>query len=301
MDPSDRTQMKFITIGNDRVPCIGFGTYRLTGRDCREAVSSALDIGYRHIDTAMAYGNEEEVGAAITDSDLSRDKLFVTTKVKGYAEYLEYDSLIEKVEKSLDRLALSRIDLLLIHWWNPSVDIEEPITAMNQLQDEGKVRNIGVSNFSKKQLEAAISVSNTPIVTNQVEYHPYRNLDEMLSYCQNNDIILTAYSPLAEGLVVSDRTLSEIGEKYGKSPSQVVLRWLIQQPGVAAIPKARKRVHQLENINIFDFELTEQEIKTIANIDGPLLYRLNSEGGIVYRFRSWAGPIYQSAISKIPV
>lgn len=284
-----------------KMPPVGFGTYRLGGYECFDAVKHALQSGYRHIDTAMAYDNEAVVGRAIETSEVDRDDVFVTTKVKGYAHFLEYEQLLEAVEGSLERLGTDYVDLLLIHWWNSDADLAEVFAALNQLVEDGKVVNIGVSNFSVDQLDRAIAVSDVPLMTNQVQYHPYFEQDEMLEFCQKNDILLTAYSPLANGLVIGDEVLQSIGDRYGKSAAQVALRWSVQQENVVPIPKASSLQHAGENIDVFDFELTDAEMETIHDLEGPLSYRLMYERGPVTRFRQFLGPYVPKRVrNRVP-
>lgn len=278
------------------LPSLGFGTYRLTGNDCFAATRTALELGYRHIDTAMAYENESAIGAAIEDSSVDREEVFLTTKIKGYPRYLEHDSLIAAAEDCLARLGTDYIDLLLIHWWNSRADMRETFEAMAELRDAGKINQIGVSNFSVEQLDRAVAVSDAPIVTNQVEYHPYQDRSDLLEYCRENDILITAYSPLAEGRVIEDDRITDIGDRYGKSAAQISIRWLIQQPGVIAIPKASDPAHMKANLDVFDFALTEREMQHISELGGPLWYRLNAEGGAIYRFRSGIGPYVPKTI-----
>jgi 2,5-diketo-D-gluconate reductase B len=278
-------------IDSREIPAIGFGTYQTGGYECFDATTAALEMGYRHIDTAMAYENEATIGRAIEASSVDRDDVFLTTKIKGYPELLEHDRLLEAADDSLTRLGTDYVDLLLIHWWNPGSDMAETFAAMNRLVEAGKAEHIGVSNFSVDQLRQAIQVSEAPILTNQVEYHPYWPQDELLEFCQAEDITLTAYSPLAEGLVVDDDELTQIGSRYDKSPAQVALRWLIQQENVVTIPKTVTPGHARENLDVFDFELTDHEMRTIADLEGPLWYRHNREGGLVHRARGLAGPI----------
>lgn len=274
----------------EEIPAVGLGTYQTGGYKCFDAVKQALDEGYRHIDTAMAYENEAVIGRAIQQSSVDRDDIFLTTKTKGYPKFVEHDRLLEAAEGCLERLDTDYIDLLLIHWWNSEADMEETFAAMDELVDSGKVRRIGVSNFSIPRLRRAMEAAETPILTNQVEYHPYWSQDELLNFCQANDIVLTAYSPLAEGLAINDDTLSEIGRKYGKSPAQVAIRWLIQQENVVTIPKSVTPSHIRDNLFVFDFELTEEEMAEIAALEGPFWYRENREGGRIHRVRGLIGP-----------
>lgn len=280
---------RYVTSNGTDVPAVGFGTYQMEEAECEAATATALSAGYRHIDTAMAYENEAAVGRAIADSGVPRDDVFLTTKVKGYPEYLNREGFLEAAEACLDRLDTDYIDLLLVHWWHPSGSIEGVFDAMNELVEEGRVRHIGASNFSVGQLEAAMVASDAPILTNQVEYHPYFDQSELLAFCQEHDILLTAYSPLARGRVVDDEVLIRIGRRYGKSAAQVAIRWLVQQENVITIPKSVTDRYIRENREVFDFDLTTREIEEIADLRGPLLYRLNSEGGLVYEFRALAG------------
>jgi len=272
------------------VPPIGLGTYRTGGYKCFNAVRKALDVGYRHVDTAMAYENEAAVGRAIETSTVDRQDIFVTTKLKGYAEFLNRERLIEAVEGSLRRLGMDRIDLALLHWWNSDGDMEEVFGAFSDLVEDGKVAHVGVSNFSVEQLARAIDASEIPIATNQVQYNPYFHQDEMLSFCRAHDVLLTAYSPLAGGIVVDDETLSAIGERYGKSAVQVALRWLVQQDGVVTIPKTTNPDRLRENLDVFDFELTKAEMGRIHDLEGPLRFRLTNDRGAITRFRAAMGP-----------
>lgn len=278
------------------VPPIGLGTYRTGGYECFNAVLESLEVGYRHVDTAMAYENEAVVGRAIEVSTVDREDVFVTTKVKGYAEFLDRERLTEAVEGSLKRLGMDRIDLVLLHWWNPAGDMVEVFGALSDLVEEGKITHIGVSNFSIEQLARAIDASEVPIATNQVQYNPYFHQDEMLSFCREHDVLLTAYSPLAAGAVVDDETLSRIGERYGKSAAQVALRWLVEQDGVVTIPKTTNSDRLRENLDLFDFELTNDEMERIHDLKGPLSFRLTNDRGAVTRFRSAIGPYVPKGI-----
>jgi len=270
--------MEYVTTVQAEIPALGLGTYRLRGQTCTETVRQALELGYRHIDTAEYYENQAAIGQALADTAVSRDELFITTKV--WRTNLSYEETKQSARASREKLGLDTIDLLLIHWPSRSVPIEETIEAMNELQSEGVVRHIGVSNFSVEQLANAREASGTPICTNQVEYNPYTDQSDVLEYCIDHDIMLTAYSPLAKGRIDDDTTLSTIGDRYGKSPAQVALRWLVQQPQVAAIPKASSRTHLQANLSIFDFELTDEEMTQIFDLQGGLLQRVRSLVGL---------------------
>lgn len=261
-----KPKMEYAEIQEEKVPVLGLGTWQLTGQDCVESVENALRIGYRHIDTAQAYGNEEEVGKGIENSDVSRGEIWLTTKL--WRDNLNQGSLKASVDESLRKLQTEYVDLLLIHWPFREMDLAEVLKEMDELVEEGKVRNIGVSNFTATQLEKAEELSENPILTNQVEYHPFLNQDIVLEKCREMDSMLTAYSPLARGEVVNNKILKEIGSKYGKSAAQIVLRWLIQQENVCAIPKATSKEHQKSNIEIFDFKLSEEDMQKINELKG---------------------------------
>jgi diketogulonate reductase-like aldo/keto reductase len=207
--------------------------------------------------------------------------------------------MIEAVEGSLQRLGTDRIDLVLIHWWHPDGDMEEVFGALSRFVEAGKIDHIGVSNFSIEQLERVMDASPVPIATNQVQYHPYFHQDEMLRFCRKHDVLLTAYSPLAEGRVVDDEVLATIGERYGKSAAQVAIRWLVQQDGVVTIPKTVTPDRLRENLDVFDFELTDAEMNRIHDLEGPLWYRLNSDRGAITRFRSAIGPYVPKRIRDV--
>ncbi|MFU8869125.1 aldo/keto reductase [Natronococcus sp.] len=263
------TDSHTIDAGNAAIPALGFGTARMTGDECRRAVAVALEAGYRHVDTAQLYDNEDAVGDALAERPVPREDVFLVTKVD--TDNLAREDVIESTRRSCERLGVETIDLLLIHAPRDYAPLEETLDAMNDLQEEGRVDYIGVSNFSVAQLERARELSATPIVANQVKYHPYHRQDELLSYCVDNDVCLTAYSPLAEGAVVGDDRLEEIGERYDKSAAQVALRWLLQQPAVAAIPKAASRDHLEANAEVFDFELSADEMQAVFELTDPRL------------------------------
>ncbi|SIR84089.1 Aldo/keto reductase [Haladaptatus litoreus] len=254
--------MEYETIQDTDIPKIGLGTWRMEGATCRNAVATALDLGYRHIDTAQAYGNERQVGQAIRNSDVSRDEVFLTTKV--WPMHRKYDAIIDSIHESLARLGTKYVDLLLIHWPNPAASTSEVMRALSDARSRGLTRHIGVSNFDAEQLESAQESADAPILTDQVQFHPYSPQRELLDYCQANDVVLTAYSPLAHGGAMHDEPLATLGTKYGKTPAQVALRWVVQHEGVVTIPKSTSRAHLEENLDIFDFELTETEMEVIS-------------------------------------
>ncbi len=287
---SEHLMMPAVPTTDFGMPRIGLGTYRMQGSKCFGAVTAALDAGYRHVDTALAYENEAEIGRAIEASSVDREQLFLTSKIKGYHDYLRPAKIRHETEQTLIRMGIDRLDLLLVHWWNPQSDMRATFGAMGELVADGLVDHIGVSNFSAAELEAAIAASPVPIATNQVEYHPYVDQTALLACCRQHDVVLTAYSPLAEGAVVNDETLQRIGNRYEKTAAQVALRWSLQQDGVAIIPKSATPQYMEENLAVLDFELTKTEMRQIAELDGPLWYQLNAEGGAIYEFRRMIGP-----------
>ena len=249
-------------IQGSTLPRLGLGTWRLAGDACAEAVADALAIGYRHVDTAQAYGNEEAVGRGLRDSGVPRDDYFLTTKV--WFDNLSHDDAIASTEASLRKLGTDHVDLLLIHWPNDELTVEEPLEALAELQERGRARHIGVSNFTPHLLDEALRVA--PLFAVQVEYHPFLSQDTLLAKARQHDMALTAYSPIARGEVVDDPTLREIGEAHGKNPAQVTLRWLLQQDHVAAIPKSSDPAHRRSNFELWDFALSDEEMERIADL-----------------------------------
>jgi diketogulonate reductase-like aldo/keto reductase len=264
--------MESVSVDGVDVPAVGLGTWRLRGDDCRRAVETALGLGYRHVDTAQAYGNERQVGAAIESSSVDREDVLVTTKLDGDAR--RHGAVHRSVRESVDRLGVDAVDLLLVHWPNDrppfspvrlpgGPPLEETLTAMNELIEAGLVRRIGVSNFGVGLLDEARRLSDAPIVANQVQFHPYWDQRRLRSYCRRNGVLLTAYSPLCHGGILDDDVVARIGRRHDKTPAQVAIRWAIQHEGVCAIPKATSRGHLAANRDVFDFELTEAEVERI--------------------------------------
>ena len=247
------------------VPEIGLGTYKLIGRAGEQAVKTALSLGYRHIDTAQDYKNEKMIGAVLRQSHVDREELFITTKVA--LNNLSSKKLLATTEQSLLDLEMDYVDLLLIHWPNPEVELRETLDAMLTLRDQGKVLHIGVSNFPLGLLEEAQEEISESIFCNQVEYHPLLGQIDLLDYAAENDMMLTAYSPLGQGNVLDVPLLNELGEKYGKTSSQIALRWLIEQEQVVVIPKASSREHLEQNLDIYDFELEDDDFYMIDDLD----------------------------------
>ncbi len=254
--------MTHYEIQGTRVPALGFGTFQLTGDTCRRQVLAALETGYRHIDTARAYDNEDQVGRALEDSGVARSEVFLTSKV--WLDDLEPKPLARSVEKSLRQLRTGFLDLCLIHWPSDRFPLDASLDALQRLRSEGKIRHLGVSNFPPAYLRRACDLA--PVFTNQVEYHPLLGQETLLRLCRENGVLLTAYSPLAQGAVFREPVLREIGKKYGKSPAQVALRWLLEQDRVAAIPRSSSEKNLRENFEVFDFELAGEDIKKIDRL-----------------------------------
>jgi len=246
-----------------RIPALGFGTWQLTGGTCAKRVREALEIGYRHLDTAQMYENEEEVGRGMRDASVDREEVFLTTKL--WLDNLTRRAVRESTEGSLRRLGTEYLDLLLIHWPSEEVPLEETLEAMSALREEGRIRHLGVSNFPPSWLARADEAA--PVVCDQVEYHPLLSQERLLESVRERGLALVAYSPLAHGLVAKEKALTEIGREHDKSAAQVALRWLLQQDAVGVIPKAASRRHMEENLDVFDFELDAEEMRRIAALD----------------------------------
>jgi 2,5-diketo-D-gluconate reductase B len=244
------------------MPALGFGTWQIEGADAREAVRDALEIGYRHIDTAKAYGNEREVGAGIRDSGVAREEIWLTTKVPH--DEAEPNAVRQAAEGSLERLGTDYVDLLLLHWPSPEVPLEQTIVALDLIRRDGLARHVGVSNFPAGMLGRALE--HAELLCDQVEYHPLLDQERLLKLAEDKDLIVTAYSPLAHGQVLDEGALREIGEKHGKTAGQVALRWLLDHPRVSPIPKASSHERRVENFEVFDFELTGEDRERIAGL-----------------------------------
>jgi len=258
-----RNEQLYVDVVGARIPKLGLGTWELQGQACQGAVRTAIDAGYRHVDTAQMYGNEADVGAALRAVGVARDQLFVTTKIAP--DNLSPRRVRETARESLKRLALDYVDLMLIHWPSQEIPLSDTLGAMLELQDDGLVAHLGVSNFTPKLLEEA--TRHAAIVANQVEYHPYLAQNDLRSIARVTKTALTAYSPLAQGMVHDDETLVGMGRKHGKSPEQVTLRWFMQQTEVVAIPRSSSPDHIRANFDIFDFELSADDMNEISKLD----------------------------------
>jgi 2,5-diketo-D-gluconate reductase B len=249
-----------------RIPAIGLGTWDLRGRICVQMVEQALRLGYRHFDTAEMYGNEREVGEGLRACALPRQDVFVTTKV--WQDHLAPREFERATKASLAKLRLSEVDLLLIHWPNPRVPLADTIGALCRMKREGLTRHIGVSNFTVKLVAQAVKLSTEPLVTNQIEWHPYIDQSMLVEACRRHGLSVTAYSPIARGRAVDDDTLQAIGLRHRKSAGQVCLRFLIQE-GAIVIPRTSKPERLAENMAIFDFELAPAEMDEIRRLANP--------------------------------
>jgi len=243
------------------IPKIGFGTWQLRDETAQMCVAKAIEAGYRMIDTAQVYENETHVGRGIADSQTPRDEIWVTTKV-WMSEFKDVD-LQASIGKSLERLALDHVDLVLLHWPSHDVSLEETINALNDAHDQGMTRHVGISNFTAKQMDEAVRLSKAPIITNQVEYHPFIDQTPVIEAAHALGMSLTAYCPLAKGKVLDEPLLKEIGAVHGKTPVQVAVRWFVQQPGVIAIPRSSSPEHIVSNNDVHDFELSADEMGRI--------------------------------------
>ncbi|HET9718242.1 MAG TPA: aldo/keto reductase [Pseudolabrys sp.] len=254
--------MRAVEAKGFKIPIVGLGTWALRGRDCARLTEQAIRIGYRHIDTAQMYDNEREVGEGVRASGL-RSEVLVTTKVQP--SMLAPADLERSVKESLARLKLDAIDLLLIHWPNPRVPLAETLGAMAKMKRAGYTRQIGVSNFTVALLEEADRLTEEPLVCNQIECHPFLNQDTVIAACRKHGMAVVAYSPIARGSAKGNKTLERIGRSHGKSAAQVCLRWLVQQ-GIAVIPRTSKLERLEENFALFDFELSDGEMREIAGL-----------------------------------
>ncbi len=253
-----------VTASGVEIPLLGFGTWQLEADDARRMVREALRIGYRHIDTAWIYKNEKAVGDGIADAMaegiVTRGDIFVTTKI--WVEHFQHDALLRQAEESALSLGLTP-DLLLLHWPKPTPALAETIGALNEAKEKGFTRNIGLSNFPSALLREAAALSSAPLITNQVEYHPYLSQKTLIETARELGSSITAWSPLAQGKIADDAVIGEIARAHGKTSGQITLRWIIQQ-GVIAIPRTAKESRAAENFDLFDFELSADEMARIS-------------------------------------
>lgn len=255
--------MENITLASGhKIPILGLGTWRLNGHQCEQIVKLAIDLGYTHIDTAWMYKNQREIGKVLRESGVERDELFITSKI--WHTHLKHDDVLSQFEVCINDLQMDYVDLLLIHWPSDAVPFEETLGAFKEIYDDGKVKSIGISNFSIAQVNEACEKSELPICTNQVEYHVRNNKEDLRKHCVARNIPITAHRPLSAGGIVNDKELREIGSRHGKTAAQVALRWLIQK-GIITIPKSGSEPHLRENLDLFDWQLTDTEMQTLEN------------------------------------
>jgi 2,5-diketo-D-gluconate reductase B len=266
LDVATEETMKHVDTHGVRIPALGLGTFGLNGRVAEHMVGYALEAGYRHVDTAQMYGNESEVGAAIARSAVPRDQIWLTTKI--WPDHFR-DGAFQRAAEDCVRKLRTEPDLLLLHWPNPGVPLEETVRALNEVKRRGLTRHIGISNFTTALIREALTLTEEPLLVDQVEYHPYLDQSAVLQELRSHGMALTAYSPVGRGRVFKDPTLRRIGEAHGKSPGQVTLRWLLQQDGVTAIPRSSREANVKANLDIFDFELSEAEMASIAALAHP--------------------------------
>ena len=245
------------------LPALGLGTYDLNDGETADSVRAALDAGYAHIDTAEGYKNERAIGDALAASDVDREDVFLTSKV--LAKNLNYESVIESCEASLDRLGTDYLDLYLIHWPNPAISLRETLRAMAELRERGLVRDVGVSNFSAYQLSCAHHVSDVPIAVNQIEFHPWFQRPDLVDYCRETDTVIEAAAPLARTDVFGDEVVAELAEKYEVHPAQVVIRWAIDS-GVVPLPRSSTPDHVRANAET-DWELDDDDRRRLDERD----------------------------------
>jgi 2,5-diketo-D-gluconate reductase B len=259
--------MLMIEANGARIPAIGLGTLTLKDAACAEAVKTALRLGYRHIDTAERYGNEAAVGEGLHQglqaAGLRREDVFVTTKV--YHDKLAAADFERSFSESLQKLRLAWVDLLLIHWPNPKVPLAETIGALCKEKRAGRTRHFGVANFTSPLIDEAARLSSEPLVTNQIEVHPFLDQDKVLATCRQHGLSVTAYCPIARGKVPGNEVLERIGKAHGKSSAQVSLRYLVQQ-GIIPIPRSANPDHLAANLAVFDFALSEAEMAEIGKL-----------------------------------
>jgi len=264
--------MQFVEAHGARIPQIGLGTMTLKEDVCVQAVKAALQLGYRHLDTAEFYGNEEENGEGLRASGIKRADVFICTKVR------QGDLMPEKFAKSLDQsltnLKLSYVDLLLIHWSNKDIPLKTSVGALCQAKKDGKTKHVGVANFTTKMLDEAWAVTSEPLVCNQIEVHPFINQDKVLAACKKHGMAVVAYVPIARGKAPGAEALERIGKAHGKSAAQVSLRYLVQL-GCVPIPRTANPAHLKQNIEVFDFKLSDAEMAELKKLNATNMRVVN--------------------------
>jgi 2,5-diketo-D-gluconate reductase B len=259
--------MNFVEANGAKIPAIGLGTMTLMDAVCVEAVETALCVGYRHIDTAERYRNESEIGEGLRRglraAHVEREDVFVTTKV--WRDQLAAADFERSLDQSLKKLELSWVDLLLIHWPNPKVPLKETLEVLCKAKRNGRAKHVGVANFTTPLLQEAVKLASEPLVTNQIEVHPFIDQDKVLAACRTLGLSVTAYCPLARGKAPGNDILARIGKAHGKTPAQIALRYLVQQ-GIIPIPRTAKPDQLAANLAVFDFNLRDAEMAEIARL-----------------------------------
>ena len=257
--------MKILSANGANIPALGLGTFRLLGSQGTDIVLKALESGYRHIDTAAFYENEVEIGEAIRQTGVAREEIFLTTKV--WPSEVSDGPFQASVQASLERLGLEQVDLLLIHWPPKNTDYAGWARLLNEAADRGWTRHIGVSNFTTTHIDEIVAASDRPIAANQVENHPYLNQAKVRAACARHGIALMGYCPLGRGqAILNDPVIGDIASETGKTPAQVILRWHVQHDGAGAIPKTSSPHRLVENMDIFDFELSQTQMASMQQL-----------------------------------
>lgn len=256
-----------VTSHGASIPALGFGIFRMSDEEVERIVPEALAVGFRHFDTAQIYANEAALGRALAKAGAKRDELFLTTKV--WVDNYTPEAFGASVDESLEKLKVDQVDLLLIHWPGDKVPVADQIAMLNAVKDAGKTKHIGVSNQNIAQMRESVRLSREPIVTNQVEFHPYLDQSRVYAAAREAGLALTAYYGMADGKVITDPAIQAIAAKYGKTPAQVVLRWLVQHEGVVALSKTANVARVAENFAIFDFKLEGVDMAAISALVQP--------------------------------
>lgn len=246
----------------DALPIVGFGTWDLDDDEVREVLPVALDHGYTHVDTAEGYQNEAAIGEVLTEYD--RDDLFLTSKV--LPSNLHYEDVLDALSSSLEALGVDALDLYLIHWPNPTISLRETFQALERAYEDGKIRNVGVSNFGVYQLRFAQKIANVPIAANQIEFHPWYFREELVDYCHEHDIVVEAAAPLARAAILDDPVVTDIADEYDVTPAQVALKWAVDKE-VVVLPKSTNPDHIRVNFDLFDWDLDAADVDRLDGID----------------------------------
>ena len=264
--------MQYVEAHGARIPMIGLGTMTLKDDVCVQAVKDALQIGYRHLDTAAFYGNEKENGEGLRAAGILRDEVFICTKVRQGD--LMPDDFARVVDQSLANLELSQVDLLLIHWNNKDIPLKLSVGALCKAKKDGKAKHVGVANFTTAMIEEAWSVTSEPLVCNQIEVHPFINQDKVIAASRQRGMAVVAYCPIARGKVPGAEVIARIGKAHGKSAAQISLRYLVQR-GVCAIPRTATPAHLKANLDVFDFKLTDHEMVELKTLNATNMRVVN--------------------------